>query len=123
MDTQTESNKPADRKDYEDELERYLNQELVISISGESIMGVMNSINYQAGEVLFLPVLTFEPDGERVYVEREFPVSVSLSRLRGEKADRVIRRLKKGFLEDRAKEINRLADRKSGITGFRNPSE
>lgn len=93
----------------------YVYQEVCVETEKGTIIGVMNNPNVREGYVDFAPSLVFEADGETVRVEEVFPTRISLGLL--EKKDCLIRPLREGYLEQRAREINRIAKRKQGM-GF-----
>lgn len=94
----------------------YVGQEVQFIFSSETLFGILNEPNKKMNYADFLPFWTTEADGERIRIEKEVPLRVSLSIL--ERADVIIRPYVSGYMEQRAKIVNDSLAKKKGVLGF-----
>lgn len=93
----------------------FVGKEVIIYRGNNNLIGILNKPNFDYHYVSIRPSMSYEADEKHAYVETELPINIPLSQI---ETDVVIRPLKKGYLEARVKEINRLEDLKSGNLGF-----
>jgi hypothetical protein len=88
----------------------YVGREVQFVLNTETLFGVLNEPNLKKGYADFLPYWSTEADGERIRIEKEVPLRVSLSIL--EKAEAIIRPFISGSMEARSSAINDSIEKK-----------
>jgi len=93
----------------------FVGKEVILYRGNNNLIGILNKPDLDHNYVSLKPSISYEADDKHAYVETKLPINIPLSQIENEV---VIRPLKKGYLENRVKEINRLVDIKSGKLGF-----
>lgn len=83
---------------------------------GIVVLGVLRKPNFDSSFVSFIPSIIFEADEEHCYVDYETPTRLPIQMFgRGET---IVRPLAKGYLEEKVKIVNNLADKRRSVLGF-----